>query len=305
MVKIFDKVAVLYEGRQIYFGNIHAAKEFFINMGFDCPARQTTADFLTSITSAAERVTRPGFEGKTPYTPDEFAAAWRKSEDRAQLLREIDEFNQQYPVGGENLALFKTSRKAAQAKNQRLKSPYTLSVAMQIKLCLIRGYQRTFGDLTLLLTGFIGQAVMALIIGSVFYNLPNETSALYSRGALLFFAILMAAFQSALEILTLYAQRPIVEKHAKYAFYHPFAEAIASMLCDLPNKIVTAIVFDLALYFMTNLRREVSAFFVFLLFTFVCTLTISMYFRSIAALSRTLSQVCKIIAQLPTSHSQD
>ena len=28
------------------------------------------------------------------------------------------------------------------------------------------------------------------------------------------------------QILTLYAQRPIVEKQAKYAFYHPFAEAI-------------------------------------------------------------------------------
>lgn len=41
---------------------------------------------------------------------------------------------------------------------------------------------------------------MALIIGSVFYNLKNETDALYSRGALLFFAILMAAFQSSLEV---------------------------------------------------------------------------------------------------------
>lgn len=131
---------------------------------------------------------------------------------------------------------------------------------------------------------------MALIIGSVFYNLQNDTASLYSRGALLFFAILMAAFQSALEILTLYAQRPIVEKHSKYAFYHPFAEAIASMICDLPNKIGTATVFNLALYFMTNLRRTPGHFFVFYLFTFMCTLTISMYFRSIAALSRTLSQ---------------
>jgi hypothetical protein len=26
--------------------------------------------------------------------------------------------------------------------------------------------------------------------------------------------------------MTLYAQRPIVEKQSKYAFYHPFAEAI-------------------------------------------------------------------------------
>jgi ATP-binding cassette subfamily G (WHITE) protein 2 (PDR) len=81
-----------------------------------------------------------------------------------------------------------------------------------------------------------------------------------------------------------------VEKHSKYAFYHPFAEAIASMICDLPNEIGTTIFFDLTLYFMTNLRRTPGHFFVFFLFTFMCTLTMSMYFRSIAALSRTLSQ---------------
>lgn len=51
-----------------------------------------------------------------------------------------------------------------------------------------------------MLTGFIGNGCMALIIGSVFYNLQNTTGSLYSRGALLFFAILMAAFQSSLEV---------------------------------------------------------------------------------------------------------
>lgn len=71
---------------------------------------------------------------------------------------------------------------------------------MQIKLCIDRGFQRLQGDMSLMLTGFIGNAIMALIIGSVFYNLKNDTASLYSRGALLFFAILMAAFQSALEV---------------------------------------------------------------------------------------------------------
>lgn len=64
----------------------------------------------------------------------------------------------------------------------------------------------------------------------------------------------------------------------------------ASMLCDLPNKIGTATTFNLALYFMTNLRRTPEHFFVFYLFAFMCTLCISMFFRSIAAMSRTLSQ---------------
>ncbi|KFZ15068.1 hypothetical protein V502_05793 [Pseudogymnoascus sp. VKM F-4520 (FW-2644)] len=271
------------------------------------PARQTTADFLTSLTSPAERAIRPGFEGKTPYTPDEFVSAWQNSDDRAQLLKEIDAFEREYPVGGDHLEKFKESRRAAQAGSQRVKSPYTLSVPMQIMLCVDRGFQRLRGDMSLFLSGILGQAGMALVIGSVFYNLENNTGALFSRGALLFMAILMAAFQSALEILTLYAQRPIVEKQSKYAFYHPFAEAvgkylnnlysiqlltyvIASMACELPNKIGTTILFDLGLYFMTNLRRTPENFFVFFLFTFMCTLTMSMYFRSIAAFSRTLSQ---------------
>lgn len=287
----FDKVAVLYEGRQIYFGATHAAKRFFVNMGFECPQRQTTADFLTSLTSPAERVVRPGFEGRTPGTPDEFAAIWYKSSDRAQLLREIEEFDRQYPMYGDSLTQFQHSRSAAQAKGQRLQSPYTISVPMQIQLCIERGFQRVRGDPGLFFTGVGGLCSIGLIIGSVFYNMEDSTDKLYSRGALLFFAILMATFSSALEILTLYAQRPIVEKHAKYAFYHPFAEAVASMICDLPNKISSAIMFNLAIYFLANLRRSAAHFFIFLLFSFTCTLTMSMYFRSIASLSRTLSEV--------------
>ena len=71
---------------------------------------------------------------------------------------------------------------------------------MQIKLCVRRGYQRLRGDMALLVTSVMFNSIMALVIGSVFYNLPNDTSSLYSRGALLFFAILLAAFASALEV---------------------------------------------------------------------------------------------------------
>lgn len=41
------------------------------------------------------------------------------------------------------------------------------------------------------------------------FDRPGDTSSFYNRGALLFFAILMNAFQSNLEILQLYEQRPI------------------------------------------------------------------------------------------------
>lgn len=81
-----------------------------------------------------------------------------------------------------------------------------------------------------------------------------------------------------------------MEKHARYALYHPSAEAIASMLCDLPYKVVNAIIFNLTLYFMTNLRREPGPFFFFLLISFSNVLVMSMIFRTIASASRTLFQ---------------
>ncbi|KAL6246776.1 Multidrug resistance protein [Rhinocladiella similis] len=287
---IFDKAVVLYEGRQIYFGHKDEAKDYFVRMGFVCPDRQTTADFLTSMTSPSERIVREGFENKVPRTPDEFAQAWKDSPERARLLQEIEAFDQEHPIGGPDLERFKESRKLQQAKRQRWSSPYTLSYGQQVRLCLWRGFRRLVADPSLTLTQIFGNTAFALVIGSIFYNLPHTTGSFYSRGALLFFAILMNAFGSALEILTLYAQRPIVEKHARYALYHPSAEAFASMLTDMPYKICNTISFNLILYFLTNLKREAGAFFFFLLISFFLTLVMSMLFRTIASVSRTLSQ---------------
>ena len=287
---IFDKAIVLYEGRQIYFGSCKTAGDYFHNMGFARPDRQTVPDFLTSMTSPPERRVREGFEGKVPRTPDEFAQRWKDSPERATLMKEIEQFENDHPFQGEDFERFKESRKLDQAKRQRIKSPYTLSYTQQVKLCLWRGFRRLAADPTITATQLFSNFLLALVIGSIFYNLEVSTAAFFSRGALLFFAILMNAFGSALEILTLYAQRPIVEKHTRYALYHPSAEAFASMLTDMPYKICNSIFFNLTLYFLTNLRREPGAFFFFLLISFFLTLVMSMLFRSIASLSRTLSQ---------------
>nr|BAD42437.1 ATP binding cassette transporter [Penicillium digitatum] len=287
---VFDKVTVLYEGRQIFFGPTTEARKYFEDLGYECPDRQTTADFLTSVTSPSERVVRRGFEGRAPITPDDFAEAWKKSTARAKLLGEIEEYEKNYPIKGSSYDAFVDARRAAQAKSQRVKSPYTISVRKQISLCVTRGFQRLRGDYSLTATALIGNFIMSLIVGSVFVNLPNDTSSFYSRGALLFFAVLLNAFSSALEILTLYAQRPIVEKHARYAFHHPFAEALASMLCDVPYKIANSFTFNIPLYFMTHLRREGGPFFTFWIFSVLTTFTMSMIFRTIAASSRSLSQ---------------
>lgn len=197
---IFDKVCVLYEGRQIYFGRCTDAQAYFEKIGFWCPDRQTTADFLTSMTSSLERVVRDGFEDRVPRTPDEFASVWKASTERAALIKEIEAYNAQYQLNGQHLEEFKESRRVQQSKHQRVTSPYTLSYAGQVKLCLRRGFWRLKGDPSLTFTQLFGNFIMALVLSSIFYNLPQTTDSFFSRSAVLFFAILLNAFGSALEV---------------------------------------------------------------------------------------------------------
>jgi ATP-binding cassette subfamily G (WHITE) protein 2 (PDR) len=81
-----------------------------------------------------------------------------------------------------------------------------------------------------------------------------------------------------------------VEKHDRYAFYHPFTEGVAVVLCDLLTNLGTTIMFHVTLYFMTNLRRTTSAFFTYAVLMFFIVLTMSMVFRTLGSLLRTLEQ---------------
>lgn len=271
----FDKAIVLYEGRQIFFGPCSEAKQYFLDMGWECPQRQTTGDFLTSVTNPIERKPRPGYENRVPRTPEDFEKYWKDSQARRSVLREMDEHQKRHPVNGSTLEEFYESRKEMQAKHMRLTSPYTISIPMQIKYCTIRAFQRTFNDISATASAILGQTIMGLIIGSIFYGTPHDTDSFFQKGGLLFFAVLLNALLAITEINKLFSQRPIVEKHASYAFYHPFTEAMAGVASDIPVKFLIAVCFNIIIYFLGNLRRTGGQFFIFFLFNFVATFAVS------------------------------
>lgn len=297
--EVFDKVTLLYEGKQIYFGPASRARSFFLEMGWECPARQTTSDFLTSLTNPTERRARAGYENKVPRTASEFAAHWRASLDYESLQRGLRQFEIEFPLGSSSTReQFKEIRAADRARFNAKDSPYTISLAKQIRLCTIRAYQRTLGNQAATISMLVGQFIMALIMGSLFYMQPNGTQGFFTRGGVLFFTITINALLSLNEINGLYEQRPIVEKHASYAFCTPMAEAIASVIADLPVKFLANVAFNLALYFMANLRQTPAAFFIFFLFNFVATLSMSLIFRTVAQSTRTVTQAMVIAGVL-------
>ncbi|KAK1990581.1 ABC-2 type transporter [Colletotrichum falcatum] len=286
---VFDKVLVLYKGRQIFFGKTGEAKAYFEGLGFVCPEQQTTADFLTSMTSHKERVIRPGWEGRTPRSPEEFAEAWRASGCRARLAEEVEDYLGRHPFEGEHHEKFLESRRADQSRLQRAGSPYTLSYAEQMRLTLWRNWVMLKGDPSITATMLFTNVCTALITSSIFYNLPPGTSSMNRRAILLYFIIITNAFGSILEIMLLYAKRKVIEKHSRYALYHPSAEALSSIIVDMPYKVVNAVLLNTTYYFMGNLRREPGPFFFFLLISFTMVVVMSMMFRLIGSSARSVA----------------
>jgi ATP-binding cassette subfamily G (WHITE) protein 2 (PDR) len=287
--ELFDKAIVLYEGRTIYYGSAPKARAFFEKQGWTCDKRQTTGDFLTGLTNPAERKVRKGMENKVPRTAEEFERCWKESSAYKAMERGIEEHEKS--VSGEHMVqTFRENKGEAQANHTRLKSPYMISIPMQIKLNTVRSYQRIWNDLPSTASAILVNVFMALIIGSVFYGTPDATVGFMSKGAVLFFAVLLNALSAMNEINSLYAQRPIVEKHKSYALYHPATEAIAGVVSDIPVKFITTVVFNLILYFLAGLRRKPSQFFIYFLITFVVGQIMSAVFRTLAAVTKTISQ---------------
>ncbi|GKT65342.1 ABC-2 type transporter [Colletotrichum tofieldiae] len=288
--ELFDKVLVLYEGRQIYFGKTAQAKGYFQRLGFVCPRAQTTPDFLTSMTSQAERegIVKPGYEAKVPHTPDEFAEAWRTSSHRRQLGQDVDAYDASFGLSGSrtHYAEFLASKKSDQSSLQRWKSPYTISYPRQVLLCLWRAFALLKAAPQMTVTMLVINLFQALIVASVFFRLPDTAESMKGRSTVLFTAALVNAFGCVLEVAALYAKRAIVEKHVRYALYHASAEALADLVMSLPYKLLNTITVNTIFYWMCHLRTDAGAFLFFMLVQFAMTLAVSLLFRLVASLTK-------------------
>ncbi|CZR68838.1 probable ABC1 transport protein [Phialocephala subalpina] len=287
----FNKLTVIYDGRQIYFGRPADANDYFEKMGWYRPPRQTAGDFITGVTNPTQRVAKEGFENRVPRTSEEFEQYWHASSYFSSLKANVDQLDQEFTqTGHQALRGFEEMRRKMKMKYMRTKAAETISFPMQTWLCMKRSYQRLWNDKTSTLTTLVGEVIIALVVGSIFYGTPATTDAFFAYGSVIFFSVLLNVLMSVTDIYNLYSGRSIIRKHVSYAFYRPSADALAGILIDIPIKFFVAVFFNVTLYFLAGLSLTASQFFIFFVFVFVTTLAMSMIFRTIAAVTATLAK---------------
>lgn len=161
---LFDKVILIEEGKCSFFGPSQDAKAYFERLGFECPPRWTTPDFLTSVSDPNARRVKAGWDDQIPRNAAEFQATYRKSDTYQRNLADIESFE------GE-IEAQRQEREAARSTTKR--KNYTISFYKQVMILTHRQFLVMFGDRESLIGKWSMITFQALIIGSLFYNLPD------------------------------------------------------------------------------------------------------------------------------------
>lgn len=265
--ELVDKVLLIDEGRMLYQGPANEAKRYFEDLGYECADMQTTSDFLTSITLPKRRRFRAGWENRAPKGPIELEAAFRQSVAFANIETAVETYEDQKLTGRSSGAAdsecdsveeFKKTMQSDKSRFVSSNSPYTISLFRQVVLCAKRQMWQLKGHMGPLYIKLISCVVYGLLIGSMFYDQPQTTDGMYSRGGVLFYSSILLAWLQMSELEDAMQGRDILSRQKKFAFVRPSAVCLARVLSDMVTTTLLTFLYLIVMYFLSGLRSDVS-----------------------------------------------
>lgn len=161
---LFDKVMVLDEGRQVYFGPPSEARKYFENLGFKPLPRQSTADYLTGCTDPNERQFAPGRSAHdVPCSPAALEAAFISSPYARSMEDDLDKYKLLMETEKRDQESFREAVLLDKRKGVSKKSPYTVGFLGQVKALTLRQFQMRLQDRFQLVTSFSLSIVRPLL----------------------------------------------------------------------------------------------------------------------------------------------
>ncbi|KAE9382722.1 hypothetical protein BT96DRAFT_740381, partial [Gymnopus androsaceus JB14] len=294
---MFDKVMVLSQGRQVFLGPPTEARAYFESLGYKSLPRQSTADYLTGCTDPNERRFAPGKSvGDVPSTPSALENAYLSSRYVQDNKDAAEEYKLAMATDKADQEAFRLAVAADKKKGVSQNSPYTLGYTGQVRALIVRQFELRLQDKFQLYTSFALNIALGLVIGGAFFALPTTSAGAFTRGSVLFFALLTVVFDAFVEIPVAMLGRPILRKQTRYSMYRPSALALANTFADMPISFTRLLLFNLCVYFMSDLHRSAGGFFTYHLFNFVTFLTMQGFFRTFGQLCTNFDSAFRVAA---------
>ncbi len=278
----FDKVMVIDRGRQVYFGPAKEARAYFENLGFHEKPRQATPDYLTGCTDPFERGYKPGRSAaNVPSDADSLAIAFQNSTLGYQLVAEMDSYRAELAMEKQTFADFEIANQDAKRKHTSRSSVYGTPFYGQVGALIKRQFLMKWQDKFSLVVSWATTVLVAIILGTVWLDLPKTSAGAFTRGGVLFISYVFTVLEAYGALGSTMLDRPIVNRHRAYGFHRPSALWIAHVLVDTAFASLRVLVFSILVYFLCGLVREAGAFLTFYLVMITGYMAMTLIFRTL------------------------
>lgn len=293
---LFDKVLVIDEGKQVYFGPASEARAYFEGLGFLPRPRQTTPDYVTGCTDAFEREYQEGRSSENaPHSPATLEAAFRESKFARDLDEEMAQYKKRLAEETDKHEDFRIAVREQKRRGASKRSAYSVGFHQQVWALMKRQFLLKRQDVLALFLSWMRNIIIAIVLGTLYLNLGHTSASAFSKGGVLFISLLHNVFSAFSEMAGAMTGRAVINKHRAYAFHRPSAMWLAQIFVDQVFAAAQCLVFSIIVYFMTNLARDAGAFFSFYLFLLSANLAMTLFFRIIGCVSPDFDYAVKFV----------
>ncbi|CAI0544219.1 unnamed protein product [Linum tenue] len=235
---LFDDIILLSEGKIVYQGPTENVLEFFESMGFKCPERKGTADFLQEVTSAKDQLYY-WFDGNKPYRyvpVTEFVSAFKSFYIGKDLFEEL---RHPFDKGGTHPAAL-----------ERMK--YAISKWELFRACFAREWLWMKRNSIVFVFKTVQIAIMAMLASSVFVRTKMESGQMEGAakyGGALFFSLNNVLFNGLPEIAMTTMKLPVFFKQRDLLFYPAWAFALPIWLLSIPVSLMESGILSIITYY--------------------------------------------------------
>lgn len=270
---LFENVCLLSSGRTIYFGPTNAANEFFALNGFPCPTLQNPSDhFLKTINTDFDEDIEEGSAGKKPTQEviSVLIESYKSSLNYQEVQRQVAEI---------------CSNNGEELQKRRDNANFITQCSVLTR----RSSVNMFRDLGYYWMRLVVYIILALGLGTIYYDVGTSYDSIQARGSMLMFVASFLTFMAIGGFPSFVEEMKVFQRERLNGHYDPSAFVIGNIASALPYLLLVSLIPGAIAYYLAGLEKGFGAgegfehFIYFCIILFVCMMLVESLMMIVAS----------------------
>ncbi|KAM9678296.1 broad substrate specificity ATP-binding cassette transporter ABCG2 isoform 1-T2 [Trichechus inunguis] len=279
--KLFDSLTLLASGRLMFHGPAQEALGYFASAGYNCEPYNNPADFFLDVIngdSSAVMLNRD--EDSEPRGAEELSQNGKTIIEKLAEFYAISTFFRETKTELDGLFGVQKKKKSSAFKE----ITYATSFCHQLRWITRRSFKNLLGNPQASIAQLIVTAILALIIGAIFYGIENDQTGIQNRAGVLFFLTTNQCFNSVSAVELFVVEKKLFIHEYISGYYRVSSYFFGKLASDLlPMRMLPSIIFTCIIYFLLGLKPTAEAFFIMMFSLMLVAYTASSMGLAVAA----------------------